>query len=171
MNVVSYGKDIWQAISSTFEGMSITFSHLMRRPMTIQYPDKIPVPIQETLPRRYRGILEVDMDICTRLLGLRKRLPDHLHYDRHRDEQRDQSSVNSLTFDIDVCKCMYCGLCSEACPTGAIRHSQEFEGASYNPAGLVRHFAPQPAKFVQTEKGRRNRSEAGDESRYRHEIS
>jgi hypothetical protein len=26
----------------------------------------------------------------------------------------------------------------EACPTGAIRHSQEFEGASYNPAGLVR---------------------------------
>jgi formate hydrogenlyase subunit 6/NADH:ubiquinone oxidoreductase subunit I len=65
MNVVSYGKDIWQAISSTFEGMSITFSHLMRRPMTIQYPDKIPVPIQDTLPRRYRGILEVDLDICT----------------------------------------------------------------------------------------------------------
>ena len=52
--LTSYVKDIQAAISSTFEGMSITFSHLMRRPMTIQYPDKIPVPIQETLPLRYR---------------------------------------------------------------------------------------------------------------------
>jgi formate hydrogenlyase subunit 6/NADH:ubiquinone oxidoreductase subunit I len=56
-------------------------------------------------------------------------------------------------FDIDVCKCMYCGLCSEACPTGAIRHSQEFEGASYNPAGLVRHFAPQPQNLYKPKKG------------------
>ena len=63
MNVASYIKDIQDTVASTFEGMSITFSHLVRRPMTIQYPDKIPVPIQETLPLRYRGILEVDMHI------------------------------------------------------------------------------------------------------------
>ena len=56
MGVASYIKDIVDTVKSTFEGMSITFSHLARRPMTIQYPDKIPVPIQETLPRRYRGI-------------------------------------------------------------------------------------------------------------------
>ena len=65
MSVSSYAKDIKDTVSSIFEGMAITFSHLVRRPMTIQYPDKIPVPIQETLPHRYRGILEVDMDICT----------------------------------------------------------------------------------------------------------
>jgi NADH-quinone oxidoreductase subunit I/NAD(P)H-quinone oxidoreductase subunit I len=56
-------------------------------------------------------------------------------------------------FDIDCCKCMFCGLCSEACPTGSIRHSQEFEGASYNPAGLVRHFAPQPQNLYKPKKG------------------
>jgi formate hydrogenlyase subunit 6/NADH:ubiquinone oxidoreductase subunit I len=56
-------------------------------------------------------------------------------------------------FDIDICKCMYCGLCSEACPTGAIRHSQEFEGASYNPAGLVRHFATKPWPLYKPKKG------------------
>src|SRR5438128_10853007 len=56
-------------------------------------------------------------------------------------------------FDIDVCKCMYCGLCAEACPTGSIRHSQEFEGASYNPAGLVRHFVTQPAPLYKPKKG------------------
>jgi formate hydrogenlyase subunit 6/NADH:ubiquinone oxidoreductase subunit I len=48
---------------------------------------------------------------------------------------------------------MYCGLCSEVCPTGSIRHSQEFEGASYNPAGLVRHFAPQPSSLYKPKKG------------------
>jgi formate hydrogenlyase subunit 6/NADH:ubiquinone oxidoreductase subunit I len=63
MGVASYLKDIKDTMSSTFEGMSITLSHLARKPMTIQYPDKIPVPIQETLPHRYRGILEVDLDI------------------------------------------------------------------------------------------------------------
>jgi len=152
MGVASYIKDIRDAITSTFEGMSITFSHLMRRPMTIQYPDKIPVPIQETLPLRYRGILEVDLDICTGCLACERVCPITcitIGIDMNKDTKQRQFAH----FDIDVCKCMYCGLCSEVCPTGAIRHSQEFEGASYNPAGLVRHFAPEPSNLYKPKKG------------------
>jgi formate hydrogenlyase subunit 6/NADH:ubiquinone oxidoreductase subunit I len=48
---------------------------------------------------------------------------------------------------------MYCGLCAEACPTGSIRHSQEFEGASYSPAGLVRHFVTRPVALYKPKKG------------------
>src|SRR3970040_925436 len=143
MSVASYVKDITDAVSSTFEGMWITFSPLLPRPITIQYPDKIPVPIQETLPRRYRGILEVDLDICTGCLACERVCPITcitIGIDMNKEtKQRDFSH-----FDIDICKCMYCGLCSEVCPTGSIRHSQEFEGASYNPAGLVRHFVAPP---------------------------
>ena len=32
--------------------------------MTIQYPDRMAQQVQETLPLRYRGILEVDLDIA-----------------------------------------------------------------------------------------------------------
>src|SRR5206468_12554464 len=144
MSVVSYGKDICQAIASTFEGMSITFSHLMRRPMTIQYPDKIPVPIQETLPLRYRGILEVDMDICTGCLACERDCP--ITCITIGIEMNKETKQRQFThFDIAVCKCMYCGLCADACRTGSSRLSQDFEGASYDPAGLVRPVVTQQA--------------------------
>ena len=118
MGVASYIKDIKDTVTSVFEGMTITFSHLVRRPMTIQYPDKIPVPIQETLPRRYRGILEVDMDICTGCLACERDCPiTCITIGIEMDKETKQR--NFTHFDIDICKCMYCGLCSEACPTGA----------------------------------------------------
>src|SRR5258708_33024013 len=114
MNVVSYGRDIWQAISSTFGGMSIAFSHLMRRPMTIQYPDKIPVPIQETLPRRYRGILEDDRDMCTGCLACERDWP--ITCITIAIEMNKATKVRQFThFAIDVCKSRYCWQCTYAC--------------------------------------------------------
>jgi formate hydrogenlyase subunit 6/NADH:ubiquinone oxidoreductase subunit I len=46
-----------------------------------------------------------------------------------------------MSYSDDMAKCMYCGICSEVCPTKAIRHSQEFEGACYDPVAMARHFA------------------------------
>jgi ferredoxin len=47
-------------------------------------------------------------------------------------------------FDIDMAKCMYCGLCSEPCPTGSIHHTPEFEGADYSLESMVRRFVKDP---------------------------
>ena len=57
--LVGYVNNITETVTTIFEGMAITFSHFARRPMTIQYPDRIEKPVPETLPLRYRGILEV----------------------------------------------------------------------------------------------------------------
>jgi formate hydrogenlyase subunit 6/NADH:ubiquinone oxidoreductase subunit I len=166
--LLSYLKDIFETVVTIFEGLSITFSHLVRRPMTIQYPDRIDRPVQETLPKRYRGHLEVDMEICTNCKACERDCP--ITCIAITDSEEPDKKRWMTQFDIDLAKCMYCGICSEVCPTGAIRHSQEFEGACYNPAAMSRHFvldSPvtpfKPAKGGETDPDLAKKVEIGKE--------
>ena len=136
--MLSYLQNIFETVVTIFEGLSITFSHLMRRPMTIQYPDRIDRPVQETLPKRYRGHLEVDMAICTNCKACERECP--ITCIAITDSEEPDKKRWMTQFDIDLAKCMYCGICSEVCPTGSIRHSREFEGACFDPAAMVRRF-------------------------------
>jgi formate hydrogenlyase subunit 6/NADH:ubiquinone oxidoreductase subunit I len=138
-----YFRNIKETVATIFEGMSVTFSHFMRRPYTVQYPDRMPMRIQDTLPFRYRGILEVDLEICTGCLACERACPiDCIVIDAEKDKAA--GGLVMTRFDIDMGKCMYCGLCSEPCPTGAIHHTPEFEGADYSLESLVRRFVKAP---------------------------
>ena len=145
--MLCYLKNIFETVVTIFEGISITFSHLMRRPTTIQYPDRIDRPVEETLPLRYRGHLEVDMAICTNCKACERECP--ITCIAITDSEEPDKKRWMTQFDIDLAKCMYCGICAEVCPTGSIRHSREFEGACFDPAAMVRRFvldgAPAPA--------------------------
>ena len=146
---LTHAKD---AVSTIFEGMSITLSHFVRKPYTIQYPDRMPVRVQDTLPLRYRGILEVDLEICTGCLACERACPiDCIVIDAPKDKQT--KSMLLSRFDIDIAKCMYCGLCSEVCPTGSIHHTTEFEGADYSLESMIRRFVQDPVLAYKAKKG------------------
>src|SRR5881296_927077 len=134
--------------------MAVTFSHLVRKPYTVQYPDRLPagVRVQDTLPFRYRGMLEVDLEICTACLACERACPiDCIVIDAVKDKAA--GGLVMTRFDIDMGKCMYCGLCSEPCPTGSIHHTPEFEGADYSLESMVRKFVKAPVLAYKPKKG------------------
>jgi NADH-quinone oxidoreductase subunit I len=151
MPVSEYVGNIRDTVKSAWEGMSVTLSYMFRRPMTVQYlgPEAAregrgPL-IQPTIPSRYRGFLEVDMDICTACQACERACPINvIAIEIEKDPANPKLRVMTR-FDIDEAKCMFCGLCVEPCPTGAIQHTREFEGSQRTLSNMVLRFAD-PAK-------------------------
>ncbi|MBI5069651.1 MAG: NADH-quinone oxidoreductase subunit I [Deltaproteobacteria bacterium] len=150
-----YVGNITGTVQSFWHGMSITLSHLLRRPITTQYPDRTPVAVKDMLPARYRGFLEVDAAICTGCQACERACPIAcIQITLDKDPQNPKQRVVSQ-FDIDEAKCMFCGLCVEPCPTGSIQHTREFEGTQRSVRNLVFRWADPLAPFpvYKVEKG------------------
>ncbi|HCU25702.1 MAG TPA: NADH-quinone oxidoreductase subunit I [Deltaproteobacteria bacterium] len=165
-----YFQNIKVAAKSIFEGLTITFSHMIRKPVTLQYPDKTPRPVTELMPERSRSWLRVEMDICTACLMCETSCPIDcikISVDKNSPKGRAMSG-----FDIDMAKCMYCGLCTEPCPTGAIHFVPEFERAAYSLEEMVSHFVSEgdyavpykPPKKEKSSESAEPSPQAGEES-------
>ena len=149
--IATYLRNILDTATTVFEGMAVTCSHFIRKPSTVQYPDRVPLRVQDTLPFRYRGILEVDLEICTGCLACERACPiDCIVIGATKDKQTKQMILTR--FDIDIAKCMYCGLCSEPCPTGSIHHTPEFEGADFSLESMIRRYVKEPVAAYKPKK-------------------
>src|SRR6267142_2950674 len=141
----AYVKNVRDSATSFWEGMSVTLSYMFRKPITSQYPDRMPVSVNHTIPARYRGFLEVDMSICTACQACERACPIAvINIDILKGDGKTTPKLRMERFDIDIGKCMYCGLCVEPCPTGSIQHTREFEGAVMHFNNLTLRFVPDP---------------------------
>lgn len=141
--MMKYFSNIIEVFSTTIEGLTITASHLLRRPITVQYPDRTHKPVKEMLPPNYRGFLDVDMSICTGCTLCMQACPiECINIEFIKKQTAEGAPPQRLIsrFDIDIGLCMFCGLCVEPCPTTAIHFTREFERATQNLNELLFKF-------------------------------
>jgi NADH-quinone oxidoreductase subunit I/NAD(P)H-quinone oxidoreductase subunit I len=146
--ISEYFGHVTDVVKTFWEGLSVTLSYMLRRPITTQYPDRVEKRIADTLPVRYRGLLEVDMSVCTGCMACERACPIAvIKISTDKDPSNPKQRVITQ-FDIDEAKCMFCGLCTEPCPTAAIQHTREFEGTMKSIDRLVFRWVPDPERPV-----------------------
>ncbi len=150
-----YLQNIKDTVTSFWAGLAVTASHVLRRPPTIQYPDRTDMPVKDMLPARYRGFLECDTSICTGCQACERACPIGCIAIAVEKSPADPKVRVMTRFDIDVAKCMFCGLCVEPCPTGALQHTREFESACTHVENLtLRYVNPlEPVPVYKVVKG------------------
>src|SRR5438105_12096329 len=111
------------------KGMLTTISHLVKAPVTIQYPEeRLEMPIWTR--GRPRLIYEVDTGElrCTACGACALACPvDVIKIEQHPSPIKGKSLDR---FDIDMAGCIECALCVEACPFRAITMAPDFEMAA-----------------------------------------
>src|SRR5215216_2979824 len=112
------------------KGMLTTLSHLVRPPVTIQYPEeRLEMPIWTR--GRPRLIYEVDTGElrCTACGACALACPvDVIKIEQHPSPIKGKILDR---FDIDMAGCIECALCVEACPFRAITMAPDFEMAAF----------------------------------------
>jgi len=114
---MAYGKGI-------AKGMSLTFKSMFKPVATVQYPDEVrPVPVYA------RTNLLWFEERCTGCSTCAQACPDGCILVA--TEPRPDGSLAKVRYEIDFRICMYCGLCTEACPYEAIQPGGPLDDAVY----------------------------------------
>ena len=117
-------------------GMMVTLMNLVRRPTTIQYPEERVVQHP-----RFRGEEFVWYEErCTGCASCAKYCPLGIIkiVTKPGAAQTSEGEKYELeVFDIELARCMFCGLCVEACPYDALHMGSGFERAVESSSALV----------------------------------
>ena len=118
------------------KGLAVTFKNLFRKPFTIQYPE-------ERVPQhpRFRGEeFAWYEERCTGCASCAKYCPlgiIKIVTEPSGTAPQEGDKYNLEVFDIDIGRCMFCGLCVEACPYDALFMGSGFERGRYERSKLV----------------------------------
>lgn len=102
-------------------------------------------PLRRQVSERFRGFLSVDLEHCDADKACVRTCPIGV-ITVERVRIKGHKGMVPTRFSIDYLRCMYCGLCVEACPRSALFFTRNFEGASADCRGLVREFVSPEAR-------------------------
>ncbi len=141
-----YLKNSFDGIWTVLVGMKVTFKHLFKPAVTIQYPD-VKLPMAD----RARNRLYVNMDDCIGCDQCARACPvDCITIDTVKSLPTDDLGITSngkkkalwvTKFDIDIAKCCYCQLCVFPCPTECIYMTDVYEFSEFEREDLIYKFA------------------------------
>jgi NAD(P)H-quinone oxidoreductase subunit I len=124
--VSDYAKDTLQAAKYIGQGLSVTFDHMSRRPITVQYPYEKLIPSE-----RFRGRIHFEFDkcisceVCVRVCPINLPVVD---WEFNKETKKKQLKHYSIDFGV----CIFCGNCVEYCPTNCLSMTEEYELAAYD---------------------------------------
>jgi len=130
--------NFWERIylPEVARGLALTFRHLFRKKVTLQYPEQRPV-----LSPRFRGIPVLVSDQTGRTKCVACQLCQFVCPPEAITIEAREISTNvekgPERFDINMLRCIMCGYCEEVCPEEAIFLSSNFEFAPTSRAEMV----------------------------------
>jgi len=114
------------------KGLTVTIRHLLRHPITVQYPEQ-----KLITSRRTRGNeLVWSKKKCTGCGTCAKACHEGAIRITTAPDPVD-NNYEVLSYDVDTGYCIFCGLCVEACPYEALFMGYSYERAQYRRDDLV----------------------------------
>lgn len=140
--MLQYLKEAGYSLYSTLKGLRVTTTTMRRAESTVQYPD-----VRPDLAPRFRGLPEVDLNICIVCHLCEKACPtscihieEIIHAPSKDPDAPKEKKKEAKVFDINAALCMFCGLCEESCPTKPVKSialNHNFELAKNSRLDLV----------------------------------
>ena len=124
--VGDYAKESVQAAKYIGQGLSVTFDHMRRRPVTVQYPYQKLIPSE-----RFRGRIHFEFDKCIACEVCVRVCPINLPVvDWEMNKQIKKKELKSYSIDFGVC--IFCANCVEYCPTNCLSVTEEYELSTFD---------------------------------------
>ncbi|GBF86815.1 NAD(P)H-quinone oxidoreductase subunit I [Aphanothece sacrum FPU3] len=124
--VSDYAKGTLEAAKYIGQGLAVTFDHMQRRPITVQYPYEKLIPSE-----RFRGRIHFEFDkcisceVCVRVCPINLPVVD---WEFNKAVKKKELKHYSIDFGV----CIFCANCVEYCPTNCLSMTEEYELSAYD---------------------------------------